>query len=100
MRASHVSIFGSMTKKAQVSGGSSPSICPTLNETLMINFKKLKSQIHRGTGYVFVATGGQMKSSDWQIYNLGAPTKRKLIKLLVSFIHDKSMNHWRKEFTL
>jgi len=66
----------------------------------MINYKKLKSQIHRYTDYVFVATGEQMKSSDWQIYNLGAPTKRKLLRKLVSIIRDRSMNHWRKEFML
>ena len=67
----------------------------------MVNYKKLKSQIRRsGTGYAFAATGEQMTSSDWQIFSIGAPTKRKLIKRLASFIRDKSMNHWRKEFML
>jgi len=67
----------------------------------MINFKKLKSQIHKGgIGYVFEPTPEQLNESDWQIWSQDAVSKRKLIKLLVSFIHDKSMNHWRKEFTL
>ena len=67
----------------------------------MINFKKMKSQIHKGgIGYVFVATGEQMTKSDWQIYSTGYHSKRRLIKHLVSIIRDKSMNHWRKEFML
>lgn len=72
----------------------------------MINFKKLKSQIHKmlvnhgETFCVFEARPEQMCVSDWQIYSTGAKSKRKLIKHLVSLIHHKDMNHWRKEFTL
>lgn len=72
----------------------------------MINFKKLKRQIHKmlvnhgETVYVFEARPEQMCVSDWQIYSTGAKSKRKLIKHLVSLIHHKDMNHWRKEFTL
>lgn len=61
----------------------------------------MKSQIHRGgEGYVWEATTQQVHDSDWQIWSQDAPSKRKLIKLLVRIIRDKSMVHWRKEFLL
>jgi hypothetical protein len=67
----------------------------------MTNYRKLKSQIHKGgIGYVFEPTLKQLEKSDWQIWAQDAVSKRKLIKLLVSIIRDKSMNHWRKEFLL
>lgn len=67
----------------------------------MINYKKMKSQIHRGGyGYVWEVTTQQVHDSDWEIWSKTAPSKRKLIKLLVRIIHDKSMTHWRKEFLL
>lgn len=67
----------------------------------MINFKKLSSQIHKGgIGYVFEPTLEQLEKSDWQIWSQEAVSKRKLLKLLASFIRDRSMNHWRKEFLL
>lgn len=73
--------------------------------TLMINYRKLKSQIHRQgighvTGYVFEPTTQQLETSDWQIWTQDDVSKRKLIKRLVSIICCKSMNHWRKEFML
>ena len=67
----------------------------------MINFKKLKSQIHKGgIGYVFEPTPEQLETSDWQIWTQDAVSRRKLIRQLVRIIRDKSMNHWRKEFLL
>ena len=67
----------------------------------MINFKKLKSQIHKGgIGYVFEPTPEQLETSDWQIWTQDAVSRRKLIRQLVRIIRDKSMNHWRKEFML
>ncbi len=90
-----------------MSAGAIPATCPQpLNKTLMINFKKLKRQIHKmlvnhgETVYVFEARPEQMCVSEWQIYTTGAKSKRKLIKHLMSIIHDKDMNHWRKEFIL
>lgn len=67
----------------------------------MTNYRKLKSQIRKvGIGYVFEPTSEQLKESDWQIWIQDAVSKRKLIKLLVSIIGKKEMNHWRKEFLL
>lgn len=67
----------------------------------MINFKKLKSQIHKGgIGYVFEPTPEQLRESEWQIWTQDAVSKRKLVKHLATTIRDKSMNHWRKEFLL
>ena len=67
----------------------------------MINFKKLKSQIHKGgIGYVFEPTPEQLETSDWQIWTQDAVSKRKLLRLLVSIIRDRSMDYWRKEFGL
>lgn len=72
----------------------------------MINYRKLKSQIHRCgfgyvTGYVFEPTVQQVKDSDWEIFPVRVEdSKRKTLKSLVHIIHTKSMNHWRKEFTL
>jgi hypothetical protein len=67
----------------------------------MINYRKLKSLIHKGgIGYVFEPTPEQLKKSDWQIWSQDAKSKRKLLRKLASIIHDKSMNHWRKEFML
>ena len=68
----------------------------------MINFKKLKSQIHRtGMLYVFEATEKQIADSDWEIFSIGVEgSKRKLIKVLVDTIHMKGMDYWRKEFLL
>ena len=67
----------------------------------MINFKKLKSQIHKGgIGYVFEPTSEQLEKSDWQIWTQEAVSRRKLLRALSAIIHDGSMNHWRKEFLL
>ncbi|MBO4550787.1 MAG: hypothetical protein J5733_08655 [Bacteroidaceae bacterium] len=67
----------------------------------MINYRKLKSQIHRGgIGYVFEVTPEQMDESDWQIFSEDEVSKRKLLRKLSRIIRDKSMNHWRKEFML
>jgi hypothetical protein len=67
----------------------------------MINFKKLKSQIHKGgIGYVFEPTPEQLIESEWQIWAQAAVSRRKLVRKLVAIIRDKSMNHWRKEFLL
>ena len=67
----------------------------------MINFKKLKSQIHKGgIGYVFEPTPEQLETSDWQIWTQDAVSKRKLLRMLVSIIRDRSMDYWRKEFLL
>lgn len=67
----------------------------------MINFKKLSSQIHKGgIGYVFEPTPEQLEKSDWQIWSQDAVSKRRLLRLLVSIIRDKSMDFWRKEFAL
>lgn len=72
----------------------------------MINFKKLKSQIHRAgmpytSTYLFVATEKQKADSDWEIFSIGVEgSKRKLIKVLVDTIHMKGMDYWRKEFLL
>ena len=72
----------------------------------MINYRKLKSQIHRQgighvTGYVFEPTTQQLDSSDWEIFPVQSDTsKRKFIRMLVCIIRDKGMNHWRKEFML
>ncbi len=68
----------------------------------MINFKKLKSQIHRvGMLYVFEATEKQIAESDWEIFSIRVEgSKRKLIKVLVDIIHMKGMIYWRKEFLL
>ena len=61
-----------------------------LNITLMTNYRKLKSQIHKGgIGYVFEPTPEQLKESDWQIWSQDAVSKHKLIKLLVSIIGKK-----------
>ena len=69
--------------------------------TIMINYKKLCSQIHKGgIGYVFEPTPEQLEKSDWQIWTQDAVSRRKLLKVLSSIIRDKSMNHWREEFTL
>lgn len=72
----------------------------------MINFKKLKSQIHRAgipytSAYVFEATEKQIADSDWEIFSIRVEgSKRKLIKVLVDIIHMKGMSYWRKEFLL
>lgn len=72
----------------------------------MINFKKLKSQIHRAgmpytSAYVFEATEKQIADSDWEIFSIGVEgSKRRLIKVLVDTIHMKGMDYWRKEFLL
>ncbi|MBR1464331.1 MAG: hypothetical protein IJ604_13285 [Prevotella sp.] len=67
----------------------------------MINYRKLKSQIHRGgIGYVFEPTVEQLEVSDWQIWPQDAVSKRKLLRVLSGIIRNRSMNHWRKEFTL
>ena len=67
----------------------------------MINYRKLKSQIHRGgIGYVFEPTAEQLEVSEWQIWTHDAVSKRKLLRVLSDRIRDRSMNHWRKEFTL
>lgn len=67
----------------------------------MINFKKLSSQIHKGgIGYVFEPTPEQLEKSVWQIWTQEAVSRRKLLMVLSSIIHDRSMNHWRKEFML
>lgn len=76
--------------------GSNPKLL-----TPMINYRKLKSQIHKGgIGYVFEPTSQQLENSDWQIWTYDAVSKRKLLRLLVPIIRDKTMNHWRKEFML
>ena len=49
---------------------------------------------------MFEPTPEQLNESDWQIWSQDAVSKRKLIKLLVSIIGKKEMNHWRKEFML
>ncbi|MBQ9524832.1 MAG: hypothetical protein IJR69_06895 [Bacteroidaceae bacterium] len=67
----------------------------------MINYKKLKSQIHKGgIGYVFEPTPEQIKKSDWQIWTQDAVSKRMLLRLLVSIIRKRNMDYWRKEFML
>ena len=67
----------------------------------MTNYKKLKSQIHRGgIGYVFEPTPAQLGDSDWQIWTQDAVSKRRLLRQLDSILRDKSMNHWRKEYLL
>lgn len=67
----------------------------------MINFKKLKSQIHKGgIGYVFEPTPEQLRESEWQIWTQDAVSRRKLVRQLAAIIRDKSMNYWRKEFLL
>lgn len=72
----------------------------------MINFKKLKSQIHRTgmpytSAYFFEATEKQIADSDWEIFSIRVEgSKRKLIKVLVDIIHMKGMDYWRKEFLL
>lgn len=67
----------------------------------MINFKKLKSQIHKGgIGYVFEPTPEQLRESEWQIWTQDAVSRRKLVRQLAAIIRDKSMNNWRKEFLL
>lgn len=77
-----------------------------LNKTLMINFKKLKSQIHRcgfgyTTGYVFEPTVQQIEESDYEIFPVRVEgSKHRAIMSLVTIIYMKDMTHWRKEFTL
>ena len=77
-----------------------------LNKTLMINFKKLKSQIHRcgfgyTTGYVFEPTVQQIKESDYEIFPVRVEgSKHRAIMSLVTIIYMKDMPHWRKEFML
>ena len=77
-----------------------------LNKTLMINFKKLKSQIHRcgfgyTTGYVFEPTVQQIEESDYEIFPVRVEgSKHRAIMSLVTIIYMKDMPHWRKEFTL
>lgn len=72
----------------------------------MINYRKLKSQIHRQgigrtTGYVFEATTKQIEESDWEIFSVQKDgSKRSFIKSLVTIIHMKGMDAWRKEFLL
>lgn len=72
----------------------------------MINFKKLKSQIHRcgfghTTGYVFEPTVQQIEKSDYEIFPVRVEgSKRRTIMSLVTIIYMKDMPHWRKEFTL
>jgi len=65
----------------------------------MIDFKKLKSQVHKGgIGYVFEPTPEQLEKSGWQIWTQDAASKRKLLRKLSHIIRDRSMTHWRKEF--
>lgn len=77
-----------------------------LNKTLMINFKKLKSQIHRcgfgyTTGYVFEPTVQQIEESDYEIFPVRVEgSKHRAIMSLVTIIYMKDMPHWRKEFML
>jgi len=72
----------------------------------MINFKKLKSQIHRcgfgrTTGYVFEPTVQQIEESDYEIFPVRVEgSKRRTIESLVTIIHMRGNRHWRKEFTL
>lgn len=70
--------------------------------TLMINFKKLKSQIHKGgIGYVFEPTVRQIEESDYEIFPVRIDgSKRRAIRAIVEIIHMKNMPHWRKEFML
>ena len=77
-----------------------------LNKTLMINFKKLKSQLHRcgfgyTTGYVFEPTVRQIEESDYEIFPVRVEgSKHRAIMSLVTIIYMKDMPHWRKEFML
>ena len=72
----------------------------------MINFKKLKSQLHRcgfgyTTGYVFEPTVRQIEESDYEIFPVRIDgSKRRAIRAIVEIIHMKNMPHWRKEFML
>lgn len=73
----------------------------------MINYRKLKRQIHRQcfgghvTGYVFEVTSQQIDDSDWQMFSIDVEgSKRRLLKSLKGIIYDNSMDHWRKEFLL
>lgn len=49
---------------------------------------------------MFEPTPEQLEKSDWQIWSQDAVSKRRLLRLLVSIIRDKSMDFWRKEFAL
>ena len=67
----------------------------------MINYKKLKSQIHRGgLGYVFEPTVEQLDKSDWEIFTDDACSKRQLLKELRKKINNPANRCWRKEFCL
>ena len=49
---------------------------------------------------MFEPTPEQLENSVWQIWTQEAVSRRKLLRVLSSIIHDRSMNHWRKEFML
>lgn len=67
----------------------------------MINYKKLKKQIHRGgMGFVFEVTPEQIEMSDWQMFSVDAVSKRMLLKILAAIIYNKEMDCWKKEFLL
>lgn len=69
---------------------------------MVINFKKLKSQIKhfkpeaKHTGYIFLATEEQKRHHVDSIAKLGS--KRSFLRMIVWFIQDNKA--YRKEYTL
>lgn len=67
----------------------------------MINYKKLKKQIHRGGGgFVFEPSVEQIEESDWELFPICHKSKRRLLRTLRFLIYHPESVFWKKYFKL